>query len=210
MQTKVLTDTDFKNQAEIIQAYKFKINNNLKDTVTIKLLNIILGGNPSSRLFMDLREKEKLAYHVKSNYSSVDDIGILTMKIGTTTDNKDTGEQHFDNVQKSIEGFNKHVKKFLTEKVSEEELNNAKLTLKNAILNKTNNSSGKISSLLKSVDSPYGIFKTNMMFNEIDKITQDDIYNAAQYIFSTKPTYSILATKDTLNANKEYLKILEN
>ncbi len=210
LQTKVLTDTDFKNQAEIIQAYKFKINNNLKDTVTIKLLNIILGGNPSSRLFMDLREKEKLAYHVKSNYSSVDDIGILTMKIGTTTDNKDTGEQHFDNVQKSIEGFNKHVKKFLTEKVSEEELNNAKLTLKNAILNKTNNSSGKISSLLKSVDSPYGIFKTNMMFDEIDKITQDDIYNAAQYIFSTKPTYSILATKDTLNANKEYLKILEN
>ena len=29
-QTKVLTDTDFKNQAEIVEAYKFKINQNIK------------------------------------------------------------------------------------------------------------------------------------------------------------------------------------
>ena len=206
--TKVLTDTDYKNQAEIIQAYKFKINDNIKDDVTIKLMNLILGGNPSSRLFMDLREKEKLAYHVRSNYSKTDDIGLLTMKIGTTTDNKETGEKHFENVQKSIDGFNRQVQKMMSEKVSEEELENAKKTLKNNILNNSHSALEKVSMLLGSADSPYGIYKTNMILDSIDKITADDIYNAANYIFSTKPTYSIVATENTLKANEEYLNNL--
>ena len=208
--TKVLTDTDFKNQAEIVEAYKFKINDNIKDYATIKLMNIILGGNPSSRLFMDLREKEKLAYHVKSSYSSSDDIGVMALKIGTTTDNKETGEAHFDNVKKSIEGFNRHIHKIMSEKVTDEELQNAKLSLKNSLLNSCHSSSGKVSNLTKTVDTPYGINRTNMLLNEIDKITAEDIYNAANYIFSNKPTYSIVATEDTLKANQEFLKSLEN
>ena len=208
--TKVLTDTDFKNQAEIVEAYKFKINDNIKDYAAIKLMNIILGGNPSSRLFMDLREKEKLAYHVKSNYSSSDDIGVMTLRIGTTTDNKETGEAHFDNVKKSIEGFNRHIHKIMSEKVTDEELQNAKLSFKNSLLNSCHSSSGKVSNLTKTVDTPYGINRTNMLLNEIDKITAEDIYNAANYIFSNKPTYSIVATEDTLKANQEFLKSLEN
>lgn len=209
-ETKVLTDTDFKNQAEIIEAYKFKINQNIKDRVTLELLNTILGGNPSSRLFSDLREQQKLAYHVRSNYETNNNIGLFTLKIGTTTDNKETGEQSFDNVKKSIDSFNRHIKKIKTEKVTEEELNNAKLSLKNSILNSNNTPFGKIMSLIQGLESPYGISKENQLFNEIDKITADDIYNAANYVFSGKPTYSILATEDTINANKDYLKNLEN
>lgn len=208
--TTVLTDTDYKNQAEIIQAYKFQTNGNLKDRVTLNLLNEILGGSPSSRLFMDLREKEKLAYHVKSRYSNTDDIGVMTLKIGTTTDNKETGEQHFENVQKSIDGFNRHVQRMMNEPVSEEELRNAKLSLKNEILNSNHSSDGKNSTLTRSSGTPYGIQRENMFFDEIDKITAEDIQNAAKYIFSGKPTYSIVATEDTLNANKEYLESLAN
>ena len=183
---------------------------NIKDTAAIRLLNIILGGNPSSRLFTDLREQEKLAYQVKSSYSSQDDIGILSLKIGTTTDNKETGEKHFDNIKKSIDGFNKHIEKIKNEKVSEEELKNAKLYLKNNILNNNHSSISKASNLLKSANTPYSIHKTNLLLEEVDKISVDDIYNAANYIFSNRPTYSILATKDTLNANKDYFKSLEN
>ena len=209
-ETKVLTDTDNKNQAEILMSYKFKVNKNLKDNISIRLLNTILGGNSSSRLFMDLRENEKLAYHVKSSYSGQDDIGNITLKINTTTDNKETGEKHFDNVEKSINGFKRHIEKIKSEKVTDEELNNAKLSLKNAILNNNHSDLGKSLSLLNSAFSPYGVEKTNMLLKEIDNITKDDIYNAANYIFSTKPTYSILATDDTLKANKDYLQSLTN
>lgn len=207
--TKVLTDTDYKNQAEIIQAYKFKINGNLKDSVSLQLLNIILGGNPSSRLFMDLRENQKLAYHVKSRYQSNDNTGVLSLRIGTTTENKETGEQSFDNVQKSIEGFKRHIDKIKSEKVTEDELNNAKLSFKNAILNDNHKFSDKNVNLILGVNSPYGAFRDNQLFDEIDKITVDDIYNTANYVFSNKPTYSIVATENTLKANEEYLKTLQ-
>lgn len=202
---KVLTDTDCKNQAEIIQAYKFKRSTNIKDLAAINLLNIILGGNSSSRLFNDLRENEKLAYHVRSNYSVVDDIGLLSLKILTTTDNKETGEKHYDNLQKSIDGFNRHVQRIISEKVTEEELHNAKLALKNSILNRNHKSASQVSVMSNSLQTAYGIKRDNLLLDEIDKITVDDIYNTANYIFNNKPVYSILATEDTLKANKEYL-----
>lgn len=208
-ETKVLTDTDFKNQAEIVEAFKYRVNNNIKDKVTVSLLNTILGGNPSSRLFSDLREKEKLAYHVKSNTRIYENIGVISVKIGTTTDNKDTGEKSFENIKKSIEGFNRHIEKIKTEKVTDEELANAKLSLKNQILNSNHASDDKTISLLQGLNSPYGLSRENLLFDEIDKITLDDIYNAANYIFAGKPTYSIVATEDTLKANADYLKSLE-
>lgn len=208
-ETKVLTDTDFKNQAEIVEAFKYRVNNNIKDKVTVSLLNTILGGNPSSRLFSDLREKEKLAYHVKSNTRIYENIGVISLKIGTTTDNKDTGEKSFENIKKSIDGFNRHIEKIKTEKVTDEELANAKLSLKNQILNSNHASDDKTISLLQGLNSPYGLSRENLLFDEIDKITLDDIYNAANYIFAGKPTYSIVATEDTLKANADYLKSLE-
>ena len=205
---KVLQDTDNKNQAEIIESFKFRQNSNLKDDVTVELLNIILGASPSSRLFMDLREKEKLAYQVKSTYRTVDDIGVLSLKIKTTTDNADTGEKSFDNVKRSIDGFNKHINKLKTEKVTDEELENAKLSLKNLVLNSNHDDLDKNINLTKDLDSPYGLTKVNQYMDMIDKISADDIYNAANYIFESKPVYSILATKNTLDANKEFLSDL--
>ena len=207
-ETKVLTDIDFKNQAEIIEAFNFRVNGNIKDETTMSLLNIILGGNSSSRLFNDLRENQKLAYHVKSQIKTKNDIGTIALRIGTTTENKETGEISYDNLQKSINGFNKHIQKIKSEKVTEEELNSAKLYLKNTILNNNSSAGSKTNTLLLDSQTPYGINKTNLLLDEIDKITADDIYNAANYIFAGKPVYSIVATENTLKANKEYLKQL--
>ncbi len=207
-QTKVLTDVHDKNQAEIVEAFKFKTNDNLKDTASIQLLNIILGGNASSRLFNDLREKQQLAYRVKSSVRYYDNSGLFSLYIGTTTDNKETGEQSFDNVQKSINGFNKHIQKIMTEKVSEKELENAKLNFKNMILSSTETTAGKNDSLSANITDFNGPLADNELLKIIDTITVDDIYNAANYIFSGKPTYSILATENTLKANEEFFKTL--
>lgn len=206
--TKVLTDTHEKNQAQIVEAFKFKTTGNLKDNATIQLLNLILGGNASSRLFNDLREKQQLAYRVNSSVKYFDNAGLFKLYIGTTTENKETGEQTFDNVQKSINGFNQHIQKIMTEKVSEEELENAKLNFKNIILSSTETTSGKNSSLSSNVTDFNGPLADNEILKIIDSITVDDIYNAANYIFSGKPTYSVLATENTLKANEEFFKTL--
>ena len=205
---KVLTDTHNKNQADILMAYKFKVNGNIKDTVAMELLNTILGGGPSSRLFSDLREKQHLAYSVHSYLDNSHNSKALILSIGTTTENKDTGEISYDNVQKSIEGFKKHVEKLKTEKISQQELESAKLSLKSSLLSQNSSGAGKCHTLAYSLDTPYGLTRENQIIDMIDSITVDDIYNAANYIFSTKPVYSIVATDNTLKNNAEYLKSL--
>lgn len=207
-ETKVLTDTSTKPQAEIIQSFKFKSTQNLQDEVALNLLNTILGGGPSSRLFDDLREKQKLAYAVRSGISYIDDIGTVSLKIKTTTENKDTTEVSYENVQKCIDGFKKHIEKLKTEKVTEGELNNAKLSFKNSILSSNETNTDKNVSLEYGLMSPYGLNQENIILDTIDKITADDLYNAANNIFAGKPLYSILATENTLKNNEEYLNKL--
>ena len=207
-ETKVLTDTDNKNQAQIHMAYKFLDNGNIHDRVSFDLMNKILGGGPSSRLFSDLRESQKLAYSVRSGVVKTNNTGSIILTIGTTTDNKVTGEKSYDNLQKSIDGFISNIQRMKTEKVSEEELEKAKLSLKNEILSTNEITSAKNISLMVGASNWYGPTYKNQYLDMIDNITVDDIYNAANYVFSGKPLYSIVATQDTLDANKEYLDSL--
>ena len=189
--------------------YRCSRSKNLKDITTVSLLNEILGGSPSSRLFTDLRESRHLAYSVNSDYRYEGDMGVFTMNITTTTENQETGEKTFDNIKKSIDGFNENIKRITTEKVSEEELEAAKKQLKSGLLNSAETNLDKNIMLSDSNNTYYGIDFYNKKLEMIDSITADDIYNAARNIFNSKPIYSITATKDTLNANDEYLKSLE-
>jgi predicted Zn-dependent peptidase len=45
----------------------------------------------------------------------------------------------------------------------------------------------------------------NKIYNEIDNITKQDVIDCAKKIFSNKPIYAVVASKDTLDANKEFL-----
>lgn len=199
-----------KSQAEIQMGYKFKTNDNMKDSITFDLLNTILGGTPSSRLFSDLREKQKLAYQVNSKIGYFDNSGVLSLFIKTTTDDPSTGIESYDNVEKSLNGFNLHIQKLTNENITQEELESAKLTLKNKILNYSELTSDKNRSILLGQKSYYGVSQDNQMLDLIDKITAEDIKAAAKYIFNSNPTISIVATKNTIEKNKKYLNTLGN
>lgn len=197
-----------KSQAEIQMGYKFKTNDNLKDSVTFDLLNTILGGTPSSRLFSDLREKQKLAYQVSSKLGYFDNSGVISLFIKTTTDDPSTNIISYDNVEKSLNGFNKHIQNFMNEDVTNEELESAKLTLKNKILNFSESTADKNVSILLGSKSFYGVSQDNQILDMVDQITASDIRAAANYIFNSNPTVSIVATKNTIENNKDYLKTL--
>ncbi|MDX2081797.1 MAG: pitrilysin family protein [Terrimicrobiaceae bacterium] len=47
-----------------------------------QILNIILGGNASSRLFQELREKRGICYSVSSHPLTLDDSGVLNVSVG--------------------------------------------------------------------------------------------------------------------------------
>ena len=206
--TLVLTDVNKKNQANIIMGYKFKDSENLKDKAAIALMQEILGGSPSSRLFMDLRETRNLAYSVYSDCFDFGNLGFLTLHIGTTTENQETGEKTFDNVKKSIDGFQENIDKIVNEKVSIEELEIAKKAIKNSILNSVSSNTGKALGIFNSRYNPYGFDHINKYYEILDSITPEDVQAAAKYVFSGKPVYSLTATQATLDANKEYLASL--
>ncbi len=56
--------------------------NNHPDYYALGLLSIILGGNMSSRLFNEVREKRGLAYSVSSGMKSLDDTGCFIVRAG--------------------------------------------------------------------------------------------------------------------------------
>ena len=206
--TRVIVDTAQLNQAQIYKTYSFKMSGNIKDEVKFELLNEILGGSPASRLFQELREKQKLAYRVSSQVQSFEDTGILTMFIMSTTDDKAQNDIKYDNLQKSLDGFDAQVQKLLSEPVSQEELESAKMQLKQRIAKQTELPASETDLLSMNMTMPYGIKRIDEYVKAIDSITVDDISKAAKHIFKNKPTISILASPDTVDNQKEYISSL--
>lgn len=88
------------------------------------LLNTLLGGGMSSRLFQRIREDQGLAYSVYSYHSAYEDTGLHTVYFGT-----------------SVEGFpaafditSEEIMKLVSEKVPEQELQTCKRQLKGNLL----------------------------------------------------------------------------
>ncbi len=198
---QILTETENKLQSEIQRSYKFKKTGNIDDQAKLMILNMILGGNSTSRLFQDLREKQKLAYRVSSSLLSIGDTSAITMSIGTTTDDDTDPLSSPVNIQKSLEGFNKHINKLKTELVSEEELKKSKLMLENNILSSMESSLSRLSDISIGKASMYGIKETQYLLDAIEKLTPADILAAANYAFASPPVTSILASERTLKAN---------
>lgn len=200
---KVLTKVNNNSQADIMMVHKFKREDTIQDCILGELTNSILT-NSSIGLFNVLREKEHLAYSVYSNIDKNGDLGEISCNILTTTDNKNIGEISYENVQKSINGFKNQINELKSGKFTEQDLENAKLSLKANLL-QTEGTSAKLGTINSGLNSKYGITYSNQLYNEIDKITKDDILKYADNIFQTPPIYSIVASKDTLNYNKKYL-----
>ena len=203
---QVLTKANNNSQADIMQVYKFKCDNTLEEVVLGKIANSILS-NSSIGLFDNLREKQHLAYSVFSDISREGDLGEISCNILTTTDNKEIGEYSYDNVKKSIDGFTTQIEELKNGKFTDKDLENAKLAIKAELLN-DEGTNAKLRSLDSGLNSKFGIDYKNQLYSMIDGITKEDVTNFAERIFENPPIYSIVASQDTLDANKEFFEEL--
>ncbi len=206
-ESRVITEIEPRNQADIVQIFKIKQNGNIKDTAALNVLNEILGGNSQSRLFSDLREAQKLAYRVKSIYSNYGEYGTVKLLIKTTTEDDLKGPT-FGNVQKSLDGFKKHMNNLMTTPVNNEELETAKLEAKTKFINSTENSSGRASLVHDGLNTYYGVNHYNKMLDAIDSLTPQDIQNTANLYLNQPSIISMIASPNTINATKPYLSSL--
>ena len=91
-----------------------------KDKLVAKLISIILGGSMSSRLFINLRERNGLAYYVRTATEAYTDSGYLATRAGVPVDKLD----------KAISIILNEYKKIKKQLVKKEELNRTKDLLK--------------------------------------------------------------------------------
>ena len=139
------------------------------DRYALYLLNSILGGGMSSRLFQSVREDAGLAYSIYSELSPYRDTGALSVYAGTSI------EKTREMVRLIVEEF----RRLKSEPVSDEELDRAKNQSKGNIVLGLESSSARMSNLARQ-QMYYGRFATvDEIVADVDRVTPADIQRLA-------------------------------
>ena len=149
---------------------------NHRDRFALSLLSVILGGNMSSRLFIEVREKRGLAYYVRSGIEAFKDCGYFSTSAGV---------EH-KNIEKAIEIILEEYKKISTELVSEKELKKAKDFIKGKSLMGLEASDEVAMFFIIQELHKKKIMKMEEIFAHIDKVKTSDILRVARDIFQNK------------------------
>lgn len=104
------------------------------------ILNAVLGGSMSSRLFQEVREKLGLAYSIYSYIASHSDSGSLAVYAGTS-------RERLDEV---IDIILREMRRFKTEPLSHDELHDAQEQLKGNVLLSLESSDNRMTKLAKN------------------------------------------------------------
>lgn len=171
------------NQAQIFQGWLFPTIFS-PDYPAIILLNTIMGASGlSSRLFLELREKQGLAYTVRSVYEPFLLCADFFVYIATEP----------KNIKTSIDGFAKEIKKIMTEIISEEELNNAKNNAigKRQFYQETNLLEASLRGYYEFLGLGYDW--EEKLIESIKNTTKEQIITIAKKYFSNPNVLSVLA-----------------
>lgn len=144
-----------------------------EDRFAIALLNNLLGGGMSSRLFQNIREKQGLAYAVFSELTPYSDAGMLTVYAGTA---KETVGQVID---LTIQEF--HALKELP--VTEEELRRSKNHLKGSLMLSLESTSSRMSNLARQELYFGRFFSLDEILVSIEAVTREEMQALAQKYF---------------------------
>jgi predicted Zn-dependent peptidase len=129
------------------------------------LLDGVLGGSASSRLFQEIREKRGMAYAVYSFASQYTDTGQVGIYIGTRE----------DNLAACLEIASEQIGEIASGKLRPEELARAKENLKGRIMLSMESTSNRMSRLGKSVISDTELMTFDRIFAEIDAVDTEAV-----------------------------------
>jgi predicted Zn-dependent peptidase len=147
-----------------------------KDRFALAVLSNILGGNMSSRLFIEVRERRGLAYHVSTSVDTYHDAGYLATQCGV---------EH-ENFEKALAVILSEYKKIARELVSAEELSRAKENIKGHFALGLEGSDDIVGYLVTQETLRHEIILPKERMKAIDKVTADDVLRVAKDIFVNK------------------------
>lgn len=144
-----------------------------KNRLAAFLLNAFLGGNMSSALFQEIREKRGYAYTVYSSLAPFTDSGIFGMYVATSP--KQVGE--------CLVLMREQIDKLMATPIDEKDLMIAKNSVKSAVLMGSDSMETRMYSLAKSE-----LFYERQVSDEeicemVEKVTALDIWRVARELF---------------------------
>ncbi len=162
----------------------------------LNLLNVILGGNMSSRLFINIRERHGLCYYIRSGVGSFHDTGVFGVQAGL-----DKGRIH-DATKLIVAELSRLREKGVTEKelADAKQFLHGKLTLGLEESSEVAEWCGKQEVLTQQIKTP------EEKLIEIDKVTRADIHRVAKELLH--PSRYHLAMIGPEKDEKEFVKLL--
>jgi predicted Zn-dependent peptidase len=145
------------------------------DRYSVHVLNVILGGGMSSRLFQTIREEHGLAYAVYSGVNAYTDAGYLSVYAATSPD------QLSDVIRLSVEEFHK----LKIEPVSDAELQRAKDQLKVSLMLSLESTSARMSNLARQEIFFGRQFTLDEILERINRVSTSDVQRVAGEIFGS-------------------------
>ncbi|NJN73759.1 MAG: insulinase family protein [Limnothrix sp. RL_2_0] len=158
------------------------------DFFALKLISTYLGNGLSSRLFVELREKQGLAYDVSAFFPTRLSQSQFVTYIGTAP----------KNTAIALKGLQKEVQRLVDAPLSEAELQVAKNKLlgQYALGKQTNSQLAQIFGWYESIG--LGVNFDNEFKNHIERITPAEVHAAARHNFKN-PYISVVGSQDALS-----------
>src|SRR5712672_2232037 len=140
------------------------------------ILNTLLGGGMSSRLFQNIRERQGLAYSIYSDLNPYRDTGALTVYAGTSR----------ESAVKVVRSVVNEFRKLKSEPVPADELRRSKDQLKGSLMLSLESSTARMSNLARQemyYDHFYGL---DELIERIEAVTVEDLTQTAEQFFRTE------------------------
>jgi predicted Zn-dependent peptidase len=169
-----------------------------KERYCCSILNVLLGGSMSSRLFQEVRERRGLAYSIYSFLSSHTDVGMFGIY----------GAVRPENFKATLELIRHELARLKREPISKAELRAAKEHIKGGVYLAAENTDNRMSRLAKN-EMIFGRF---IAYEEIEAgleaVTSEDVQTLAQGIFRAElMSLVLLGQVDGLSMDRTMLDV---
>ncbi len=140
----------------------------------LRVLDNILGGTSSSRLFQEVRERRGLAYSVYSFQSLYASTGQVGLYLGTRP----------DNVGRALRVVGDELARLRDEPATEEELARSKENVKGRVVLSLESTTARMNRLGASVLAEMPLLSVDEVIERIDAVTLDDVSVLARELFA--------------------------
>lgn len=147
------------------------------------LLNNILGGNMSSRLFQEIREERGLAYSVFSYHSAHKQTGVFAVYAGTASGQE---EEVMDVIHHTLDQVIAHG-------VTDSELRKAKEQLKGSMMLGLESTNNRMSRLGRNEILLGRHYTLDEIIQHVETTTLDEVNEMARHIFSSPMSLAMIS-----------------